>query len=107
MTQKVVERILDTSECNLPVFAESMNTHLRIVEPLIKFFEKKRMEEGRTFRAYTIAKMEAINAPSATAYFNMWNIISYYVFSDPADKDDFDNLPLQKNKRRPRNQVYD
>ncbi len=43
-----------------------------------KWFDyKKRMEEGRTFRAYTIAKMEAINAPSATAYFNMWNIISY------------------------------
>lgn len=46
LTQKVVEKILDTSECNLPVFAESMNTHLRIVEPLIKFFEKRGMEEG-------------------------------------------------------------
>lgn len=46
LTQRVVEKILDTSECSLPTYMESMNTHLRIIEPLIKFFEKNGMEEG-------------------------------------------------------------
>lgn len=45
MTQEIVERILDTAECNLPSFNESMGTHLNIIIPLIEFFEKNGMEE--------------------------------------------------------------
>lgn len=46
-TEGIVERILDKGICNLPSFEESMRTHLRIIEPLIEFFEKHGMEEGR------------------------------------------------------------
>lgn len=45
-TQKVIEKIMNTGDCNLPQYKESMQLHLSYIEPLIKFFEEQGLEKG-------------------------------------------------------------
>ena len=45
-TQKVMESIINTGDCNLPKYKESMQLHLTYIEPLIKFFEEQGLERG-------------------------------------------------------------
>lgn len=47
MTQHVMEDILETGTCRLTPYSESMKLHLQIIEPMIKFFEERGMEEGK------------------------------------------------------------
>lgn len=45
-TQKVVEKIINSGDCNLPKYKEAMQLHLVYIEPLIKFFEEQGLEKG-------------------------------------------------------------
>lgn len=45
-TQKVMEKIMNTGDCNLPKYKEAMQLHLSYIEPLIKFFEEQGLEKG-------------------------------------------------------------
>lgn len=46
MTQFVMEDIIKRGKCKLTPFDESANLHLKMIDPLISFFEKNGMEKG-------------------------------------------------------------
>lgn len=46
LTQKIIESILVTGECNLAKYEESMRLHLKFINPLIEFFENYGIEKG-------------------------------------------------------------
>lgn len=46
LTKKVIEEIVNDNKCELPDFQESMDLHLKFIEPLLNHFERCNMEVG-------------------------------------------------------------
>ncbi|MBR5565674.1 MAG: Gfo/Idh/MocA family oxidoreductase [Roseburia sp.] len=45
-TGNIINSILTTGDCKLPKFADSMQAHLELLQPLMEFFEKQGLEKG-------------------------------------------------------------